>query len=154
MLLLCFLLLFEVYHICFLTSTIRHVFLNFFSVSPIKCRMADPENICHLPCRYLSSFTYSFLFSPIASPIMRKISPAILKRLSIQSIRRLSPFLKLKKRSSPLQLLLSFTMIICNPNSLLFLGIYFSNFHISDRIQAFYTPYFHIFSNTTSKSVL
>ena len=66
MLLLCFLLLFEVYHICFLTSTIRHVFLNFFSVSPIKCRMADLENFCRLPCRYLSSFTpLAYLFKLI-----------------------------------------------------------------------------------------
>lgn len=67
-------------------------------------------------------FHYSFLFSLIASPIIRKTSPAILKILSIQSIYRLSPFLRLKKRSGLLRLLLFFTMIIYN-QKLLFLQL-------------------------------
>ena len=38
-----FSLLFEVYHMRFLTSTIRHIFLNFFFISAIKCRVLIPN---------------------------------------------------------------------------------------------------------------
>ena len=51
---------------CTKMSTIRHVFLNFFSISPIKCRVTDSKYICRLPCRYFSIFTLlTYLFKLI-----------------------------------------------------------------------------------------
>ena len=47
---------------CTKTSTIWHIFFHYFLISPVKRRMANPQQFRRLPCREFSSFAPSANF--------------------------------------------------------------------------------------------